>query len=136
MPQLAILQQILAPFQGTMEPMKMAQRPNLQALPNIHSTTSAKLPEFSDTTPTQSQSFRHRSSRSSFPSAKSVDSTIRYNHTVTAGSMPATLDSLLPDVGDEEQIDFGRIRIERKSHKSLLPPSVSGIIIDGSFDTN
>ena len=106
----------------------MAQRSGHPTLPNIHSTVNTKQPEFSDTTPSQSQSYRRLSSRSNFPSARSVDSTIRYNG-VTTGSMPTALESLLPDsAGEDEHIDMGRIRIERKSHKALLPPSVCTFI--------
>ena len=106
----------------------MAQRSGHPTLPNIHSTVNTKQPEFSDTTPSQSQSYRRMSSRSNFPSARSVDSTIRYNG-VTSGSMPTALESLLPDsAGEDEHIDMGRIRIERKSHKALLPPSVCTFI--------
>lgn len=107
-----------------MEPVRMSHRSNQPALPNIHTgingTNGTKPPEFSDTTPQLSQSLR--SSRSNYASAKSVDSMSKYN---TAAMTTSNLESLFPEEGDEDTIDMGRIRIERKSHKALLPPSVS-----------
>ncbi|XP_067951335.1 uncharacterized protein [Watersipora subatra] len=41
-----------------------------------------------------------------------------------AQGVAASLETLLPNVGHDDHIDMGRIRIERRSHKKLLPPSI------------
>lgn len=50
----------------------------------------------------------------------------RSNYTNTIyNTSNSRLESLLPQVDSEDAVDLGRIRLEKRSHKQHLPPSVS-----------
>ena len=104
-----------------MEGLKMAHHSNPTALPSIHrgSKSSLKLagahPEYSH--------IINDNNRVSHASAKSIDNC----NTLSNADLAASIEALLPSASDDDHIDMGRIRIERRSHKQLLPPSVSYI---------
>jgi len=99
------------------------------ALPSIHRGTGVpKLSSDYSHDGDQDASLQHQISQSSNNTNRqniNYASTKSFDATGGRVSNNSSLDALLPQVGDDEPIDMGRIRIERRSHKNLLPPSVS-----------
>lgn len=104
----------------------MSHHSNPAALPSIHRGAGASV-KLSDTSATSTeQTGTSNYNRVTYASAKSLDNLAgRISHTdVHSQGVAASIETLLP-MGDEDNIDMGRIRIERRSHRQLLPPSVS-----------
>lgn len=110
-----------------MDAVKMSHRANPDTLPSIHRSTG--VPKISDYHPSGGEhggsELNQSQNRATFTSARSYDQMGNGRLSNTSQSLPAAMDTSLPSVGDDESIDLGRITIERRSQKQLLPPSVS-----------
>lgn len=99
--------------------MKMSQRPNPSALPSIYGESTTKA-SFSENQQSQRSNVGHPQPRLSAHSSTGQYSSV----IISSARVPSTVEAFFPAAEEIDTIDLGRIRIEKRSHKQLLPPSV------------
>lgn len=106
-----------------MDTVKMSQRQNPSSLPSIFGESTVKSSFHDSQRGNGNQPHLRLSAHSTTGQHNGV--------IVSSARIPKAVEAFFPSDDDIDAIDLGRIRIEKRSHKQLLPPSV-GFHIDST----